>query len=352
MRGMMSPVALFSCSFIFWACSGGPSPQMRCDAAVVQGLTNAQQVPGLPLSPSQQAAIGALRTPADEVRCSGTLIADRWVLSANHCSAPAGLDHPLVFRTSVDGGEIALPVVARFAHPELDAMLFEVPTSSSVQAGSVQPLGQWSATDGAPWLGQTLTLAGFGDTEDGSDGARLFLEEPVVEVQATSLVVDGGSEHGACDGDSGGPLLAVAPDQSIRIVGLLSEGNATCRGQDRYIRTDVLSDWISQVQEQRGQSPCAGLSWEGVCADGRATWCAMDHIEATDCTHHQLCGWDAAQSGYRCVDAAEDPCRGAGPSGYCEGDTLRVCRRGELMISNCAACGARCEWDLQGAACR
>jgi Trypsin len=337
-------------SGLAWSCSSEPADSPRCLGASSHHLVNARPTPSIPLTPSQAAAIGVLRTPAGEVHCSGALLSDRWVLSASHCMPP-GLEHPLVFHTDIAGEDLALPALTHFAHPELDAMLFEVPTHAAVRM-NVQPLAVWSAADGVPRLGQVLTLAGFGDTEDGTDGKRLFLDEPLVEVSAISLVVDGGSAGGACTGDSGGPLLATAPDQSVRIVGVLSEGSATCRGRDRYVRTDVLTDWIRAVQDLREQDACGGLSWEGSCADGRASWCAGDHLEASDCQNHELCGWDSDRLGYRCVDEAADPCRGAGPNGSCDGNTLRVCMRGTLALTDCSACGGSCVEAGNGASCR
>ena len=61
----------------------------------------------------------------------------------------------------------------------------------------------WESSTPGDWLGNTVTLAGFGDTADGSDGRLQFLDEPVVSVDANEIVVDGGAEHGACAGGSG-----------------------------------------------------------------------------------------------------------------------------------------------------
>lgn len=329
-----------------WGCT---RPE-ACLRSLTGTLTNGSPDPKIPLSAAQESAIGALRTPAGELVCTGTLIADGWVLTAAHCAAGSP-NEALVFRTTVAGTIVSLPVVRRFAHPELDAMLLELPPSDSLRSPEVAALRRGDGVTAAAQLGATLTLVGFGETEVHTRGTRRYLQEEVVAVETTMLVVDGGLEHGACNGDSGGPLLAMVGPEDIELLGLLSGGNASCRGLDRYLRADLLDDWISSVQAQRAASPCGDIYWEGSCSSGRAEWCNGDHLEAEDCATGRGCGWDTQASGYRCVEEAADPCRGINATGSCSGDSLVVCSHGQLVNTDCAACGARCAWGTTGAEC-
>jgi hypothetical protein len=329
------------------ACGNTAAPAF-CTAAVTSLLINGGDVPGLPLSSGAQAAIGALRTSAGELVCTGTYLGDRWVLTARHFVDPATFE-PLVFQTSRDLTELSVTAAEYYPHPELDVMLLRIPPSAALAAAGIEPIALWPASEPRDWTGATVTLAGLGDTADGSDGRRQFLDEPVVASDANTIVVDGGSEHGACTGDSGGPLLAASPSPlAPRVIGILSGGSGTCRGRDRFVASTAFDAWVADVRGTALQEPCAGLTSEGTCQDGLARWCAGEWVEAERCTGDRLCGWSAAASGYRCVASDQDPCRGAGPGGDCDGTTLRVCRRGTLVEADCGACGLVCDRGLEG----
>ena len=314
---------------------------------MTSALINGSDVPSTPISPGRQAAIGALRKPEGELACTGTYLGDRWIITARHCIEPATFDG-LVFHTSRDLSALSAAVAERYPHPELDVMLLRVPASAALSALHLEPIDLWESSTPGDWLGKTVTLAGFGDTADGSDGRLQFLDEPVVSVDANEIVVDGGAEHGACAGDSGGPLLATSAAGAPRLIGVLSGGSASCRGRDRYVASTAFADWVSRTRGGAAQDPCAGLTAEGTCDRGVALWCAGEFVDAAPCTGHQLCGWDAGAAGYRCVPGDNDPCRGAGPLGDCDGNVLRVCQQGALAEIDCGACGAFCKRGADG----
>jgi hypothetical protein len=296
---------------------------------------------------AQIAAIGAIETGGGGIRCTGTLISDRWVITAKHCVIQA--QEPLVFRTSVDGALVRVPLVTAIAHPTLDALLFRVPPLAAIESADIQPIAIRS--DEILSIGDQAVLAGYGDTELGTDGSLLFLNETVIEVDEASITVDGGEMHGACFGDSGGPLLRLNDKGEAQIIGVLSGGKSTCVGRDRYVRLDSLSQWIEQNQLAGEADPCAGYTWEGTCEPGRATWCDADEVTAEDCVGKQLCGWDPDESGYRCVEDTEDPCRGIGSSSACDGTLLLQCERGVLLEVDCSTCDRDCVQNGDGAAC-
>ena len=192
------------------------------------------------------------------------------------------------------------------------------------------------------WTGVELLLAGFGEDEAGAAGVRRYVPEPVVEEDSSWLVVDGGASHGACAKDSGGPLLSVVEGAGASVVGLLSAGSATCRGKDRYLRASSLTGWLDATMAAIEADPCNGIGAEGTCTDGQAKWCAGAVLESEICSDHRLCGWSEQVNGYRCLADGEDPCRGAGPAGTCDGNVLLRCDRGTLLETDCAACGRQC----------
>jgi hypothetical protein len=334
------------------ACDASPPAPLFCPQPVTSALINGADVPASAIPAGAQAAIGALRKPNGQLVCTGTLIGDGWIVTARHCVDPATFDG-LIFQTSRDLNALEATVAEYDVHPDLDVMLLRIPPSTALAALALPPVPLWDAADARDWVGATVTLAGFGDTADGSDGRRQFLDEPIVAAGATEIVVDGGPEHGACEGDSGGPLLAPSAAGDARVLGVLSGGSATCRGRDHYVASTGFAAWVAQVQAAAAQDPCGGLTAEGTCTHGVPRWCAGGAVQAAICTGDSLCGWNADEAGYRCVPSDQDPCRGAGPGGDCDGTTLRVCRRGVLAQADCAACGLICDLGPDGhAGCR
>jgi hypothetical protein len=329
------------------ACDAPAPAPAFCSLPLTSALINGNDVPSSPIPAAAQAAIGALRKPSGELVCTGTLIADRWILTARHCVDASTFDG-LVFHTARDLTELTATVAEYYPHPALDVMLLRIPPGAPLSALALQPIPLWDPSEPADWSGATLTLAGLGNEADGSDGRLQFLDEPVVEVDADTIVVDGGSEHGACAGDSGGPLLTPSSAEATRLVGVLSAGNATCRGRDRYVASAAFARWITETQDAAGRDPCAGVPAEGTCENGGARWCTDGAVQAEACTDDRLCGWNADAGGYRCVPSDADPCRGAGPGGSCDGNTLRVCQRGTLVETDCGACALTCQQGPNG----
>jgi hypothetical protein len=330
-----------------FGCNDRRVGEEQCVARTQPGLTRASAQPAIALSENQRAAIAAIELQSGGLQCTGTLISDRWVLSAKHCALHAS--EPLMLRTTVATGMVRLPFVSAVAHPTLDVLLLEIPPTDALFAGHITPLDV--LRDEVITPGDDLTLSGYGDTEAGTDGTLLFLEESVVEADETTITVDGGAHQGACYGDSGGPLLGVNAHGAVGVVGVLHGGSSSCVGRDRYVRMRSLVEWIDGVEAARPENPCGGLSWEGVCAGGSAIWCEASHVASVICADNEVCGWHAGLAGFRCVDATLDPCRGLGKMGLCEGDLLRTCERGALLTTDCRSCDQACTQGAQKAHC-
>jgi secreted trypsin-like serine protease len=188
----------------------------------------------VPLTAGQVASIARLRpvdAGTDSQICTATYIAADVALTAAHCLVWDGY--------ALEGASVR-SVVAVHEHPSLDLGLLEV--SPSCSALSHEPL-QLATSAQLPNLEDEVVIAGYGRTEDGSYGDLLFAVEPVVELTAGALRVDGQGQSGACDGDSGGPLLVQDTEGSPRLVGTLSAGDASCLGIDEYVLVSAAADW-------------------------------------------------------------------------------------------------------------
>lgn len=327
-------------------CAG--SNELSCGKSATetaqQPLTNAADAPHyLRLSWPERAAIVHLKafdaTTGVSSTCTGTFIRPSWVLTAAHC---AGSDAVSIDVDEVDSDAVTkrtVGVATLVKHPTLDLMLLNV----AEELEGVVPI--ISSRKLAPeLLGQRAQLAGTGWSNEGHPGALRFSVTTVVEIAEDALWVSADGYGGACDGDSGGPLLIRGANGAPEIAGVLSTGNVTCYQQDRYVPTHAASEWIADVAgpESDAVLACGDLDEQGGCFGDVAAHCESAVLVGSRCSGSRRCGWSPSERGFRCVEAREDPCRGVDGLGTCEGGEALTCVEGRVRRNACAACGAAC----------
>jgi len=349
-------VALAGCSDD----DGSPDPDaavpMRLDAGrVTPGVDSGTTTPGecagdirrvgavyngtprpshVPLTDGQILAIGTFGG------CTGTFINDEWVLTANHCRVRNG--SRFCVGPDASDPDTCFSAVEVESHPDLDMTVLRVDAPASTRIPELQPIPIVTEMLDESWFGTTAEAAGYGQQEDGSSGEREFTAEPIVgfDDRGTTLAIDGEGRRGVCFGDSGGPVMIIASDGSVRVAGDLSYGDPSCLGRDRYARVDLAIDWIERftgptVVDGAG---CGSIDAAGRCNGDVAFWCEGDALQNERC---DTCGWDAAAEGYRCISGA-DPCDGLDEVGECRGNTAVWCDRGTLRQTDCDSCGQTC----------
>lgn len=291
-------------------------------------------------------SIGRLETADGSVRCSGTVVAPNWVVTAKHCAS----ELTPISSFSVGGGEglRRVPTSLSVAHPERDVMLVRLFDASPL---GFEPLPTPVAEIDSDWVGRSVVLAGYGDDAQGQRGALAAVSASIVSIDSGSIEVDGDGARGACEGDSGGPLLWADDSGRVFTMGVLRSGSTSCQGRDRYDRVDALAEWSLAAMAAADADPCAGVSQAGSCEHHVPHYCKNGLPIFEQCPPGLGCGWDAEVSGARCVAPESDACDGA-IAGRCDGNDLLTCNHGKVSRKACGVCarcirttmgGARCE---------
>lgn len=247
------PWAIAGLAFLVGACQPDPGPMLQCERII-----NGTELPSeVALEEAQRSAVVAVYPHHRETICTGVFVTPEVVVTAAHCVDGEDLEDLAV-------GEWRSPAAVvspwrALRHPQLDvAVLWVDPDERPLGSGWI-PLYDGSMDE--TWLDRPVELAGVGRTEHGTVGALRFATEPVIDLRATTFIVDGRGQTGACGGDSGGPALAHDASGRPRVVGLLDTGDPSCVDQDVYTRLDVLRDWWPfesnhRVVPEAGRATC------------------------------------------------------------------------------------------------
>ncbi len=214
--------------------------------------------------PAHAAVVALTQGPGFDYFCSGTLIAPDAVLTAAHC-----LDQVPIAATQVFFGDDVtsgvgtyLQVASGAAHPDylpggeaadIAVLRLTEPAPAGVTPIPALPLALGLTRSD---VGAQLQFSGFGLTENGDDGSKLFVEQALEAIcggpddcgrtvaRAFSYSQAGG---GPCSGDSGGPAFIERNGQEY-VAGVTSYGDEACVDYGVSTSVHAYADFIaSQV---------------------------------------------------------------------------------------------------------
>ncbi|QND62370.1 serine protease [Mesorhizobium huakuii] len=211
--------------------------------------------------------------------CGGSVIAERWIVTAAHCLADEKDDVKVEVKVGATDYHDGVSFYAKsfFVHEEYnpdtcehDVALVRV---DSTQPAAIIPLAT-SSTQIA--IGEGLTVSGWGNTldvgesSDGGEPSDQLLKGTVPYVENETCngpdsyaggifpgmmcagSISGGTD--ACQGDSGGPLTKGNSPEDAILVGIVSTGDGCGKRLKYGVYTRVSSEreWILDKMSQFG----------------------------------------------------------------------------------------------------
>lgn len=303
--------------------------------------------------------------------CTGTVISPYSILTAKHCfrqnpsdpndksiflAPPPDYQFAVPTEDSVDDGRFdasdSFPLsqatlfhsedyditIVRFSSPVFNLTgLLPIPVNN-------QPIEGDLAVN---LMNSTVQVAGYGETWHEGELGLHFAAVKVDLITHEFIMVNGESQQGLCNGDSGGPLIAAGVDGGIAIYSVVRGGDECCIGIDQTTRIDLE---INLLISAGAATPipdfpeaCWGISERNRCEGDFLYTCDLGQPITLRCPVGTSCGYVLNDDRFLCAPSETAGCIGIPPEGICAGPTELIrCENGKEKRISCIAaeCGS------------
>jgi secreted trypsin-like serine protease len=213
-------------------CGPADSP---ATAEIAESITNGTMDDGDP-------AVVALLF-SGQAYCTGTVIADRWVLTAAHCLQPPMSPSEVYIGKNPVAAGVRMAVARTIVHPQFNFFGLEndIGLVELVDPAPLTPLPLMKEPLDQAWIGSMIRLVGFGSSSTDKENAiKRSGTAKVSAVDPQKFTLQPAPSQ-PCLADSGAPILHEAEGLE-RVVGVSSSGDAHCQEYAHAVRVDAFVD--------------------------------------------------------------------------------------------------------------